>query len=167
MTAVTLYQLAAEHRESLEKLADLDLAPEVVADTLESLGGELQVKAQNVVAFMRNLESTASAIKEAEAQMAARRKAIENRAARLKQYVLDAMQANRIERIDCPLFAISIAKNPPAVDVYEERLIPVHYLTDPPPPPPQIDKKLIAQALKDGHEVPGARLVQGVRLSIR
>jgi len=167
MTTVTLYQLAAEHRDSLEKLADLDLPPEVVADTLESLGGELQVKAQNVVAFMRNLESTASAIKEAEGQMAARRKAIENRVGRLKQYVLDAMQQNGIQRIDCSLFAISIAKNPPSVDVYDERQIPTHYYTDPPPPPSQLDKKLIAQAIRDGHDVPGARLTQGVRLAIR
>jgi len=167
MTSITLYQLAAEHRASLEKLADLDLPPEAVADTLESLGGELQVKAQNVVAFMRNLESTSVAIKEAEGQMAARRKAIENRVASLKRYVLDAMQANDIQRIDCALFAITIAKNPPAVDVYDERQIPADYFTDPPPPAPQLDKKLIAQVLKDGHEVPGARLAQGVRLNIR
>jgi len=167
MTAITLYQLAAEHRASLEKLADLDLPPETVADTLESLGGELQVKAQNIVAFMRNLESTAAAIKEAEGQMAARRKAIEARVVSLKGYVLNAMQANDIQRIDCPLFAISIAKNPPAVDVYDERQVPKDYYTDPPPPPPQLDKKLIAQALKDGADIPGARLAQGVRLSIR
>jgi len=167
MTSITLYQLAAEHRTALEKLSDLDLPPDVVADTLESLGGELETKAQNVVAFMRNLETTAVAIKEAEGQMAARRKAIENRAASLKHYVLDAMQHNGIQRIDCPLFTISIAKNPPAVDVYDERQIPADYFTDPPPPPPQLDKNLIKQAIKDGFEVPGARPTQGVRLSIR
>jgi len=167
MTAVALYQLAAEYRADLETLADLDLPPEAVADTLESLGGELQVKAQNVVAFMRNLESTAAAIKEAEASMAARRKAIENRVASLKRYVLDAMQSNGIQRIDCPLFAISIAKNPPAVEIFDERQLPNDYLTDPPPPAPVPDKKLIAQVLKAGHDVPGARLVQGVRLAVR
>jgi len=167
MTAITLYQLAAEHRASLERLADLDLPPEAVADTLESLGGELQAKAQNVVAFLRNLESTAAAIKEAEGQMAARRRAIENRVASMKRYVLDAMQANGIQRIDCALFSISIAKNPPAVEVYDERQIPDDYLTDPPPPAPVPDKKLIAQVLKSGRDVPGARLAQGVRLNIR
>jgi len=164
---VSLYQLAAEYRRDLEQLADLDLPPETVADTLESLGGELEVKAQNVVAFMRNLESTASAIKDAEAQMAARRRAIENRVTSLKRYVLDAMQYNGIQRIDCPYFTISIAKNPPAVDVFDERQLPKDYFTDPPPPPPQVNKKLIAQAIKDGHDVPGARLTQGVRLNIK
>jgi len=151
----------------MEKLADLDLPPEVVSDTLESLGGELETKAQNVVMFLRNLETTASAIKEAEANMAARRKAIENRVEGLRRYVLESMQNNNIQRIDCPLFSISIAKNPPSVDIEDERQIPQDYWTDPPPPPPQLDKKLIAQALKDGADVPGARLKQGVRLSIK
>lgn len=164
---ISLYQLAAEHRAALDKLADLDLPPEAVADTLESLGGELEVKAQNVVAFLRNLETTAAAIKEAEAGMAARRKAIENRVDGLKRYVLESMQANGIQRIECPLFVLSIAKNPPSVEIEDERQIPAEYLTSPPAPPPQIDKKLIAQAIKDGFDVPGARLRQGVRLSIR
>lgn len=167
MTNITLYQLAAEHADALARLEDLDLSPEAVADTLESLGGELEVKAQNVVAFLRNLETTAEAIKQAEASMAARRKALENRAASLKTYVLEAMQHHGIQKIECPLFAISIAKNPPAVEIEDERLIPDDYRTNPPPPPPQIDKKLIAQAIKDGFDVPGARLRQGVRLSIR
>jgi len=167
MTAITLYQLAAEHRAALDTLADLDLPPETVADTLESLGGELQAKAQSVVAFLRNLETTAAAIKEAESQMAARRKAMENRVASLKRYVLDAMAANGISRIDCPHFSISIAKNPPAVEVYDEAQIPEDYFSAPPPPPLQLDKKLVAQVLKAGHTVPGARLAQSVRLAIR
>ncbi|MCK9554154.1 siphovirus Gp157 family protein [Aquamicrobium sp.] len=167
MSAITLYQLAQEYRADLDHLADLDLPPEAVQDTLESLGGELEVKAQNVIAFMRNLESTADAIKEAEKRMAERRKAIEKRADSLKQYVLDTMQHNGIQKIECPLFRISIAKNPPSVEIIDERQIPTHYLTDPPPPLPQIDKKLIAQAIKDGFEVPGAKLSQGYRLAIK
>jgi len=167
MNTLSLYQLASEYRSDLERLADLDLPPQAVADTLESLGGELQVKAQNIVAFLRNLETTAAAIKEAENQMAARRKAMENRAASLKRYVLDTLQQHGIQKIDCPLFCISIAKNPPAVEVFDERQIPQHYFITPPPPPPQLDKKLIAQAIRDGHDIPGARLAQGLRLSIK
>ena len=164
---VTLYQLASQYRADLEKLAELDLPEEVVADTLEGLSGELEVKAQNVVAFARHLEKTAEAMKEAEAEMAKRRKAVEARADRIKRYVLDAMQNNGIQKIECPWFAISIAKNPPSVDIEDERMIPQRFFVTPPPPPPQIDKKLIAQALKDGHEVPGALLKQGVRLAIK
>ena len=41
MTA--LYELAAEYRADAEKLADMDLDEQTLADTLEGLGGELEV----------------------------------------------------------------------------------------------------------------------------
>ena len=84
----SLYDIAAEYRQTADKLADLDLDEQTIADTLEGMSGALEVKAQNVVMFARNLEATATAIKEAETAMAARRKAIENRAAGLRRYAL-------------------------------------------------------------------------------
>lgn len=167
MNNLNLYQIASQYRGDLDKLAEMDLPDDVIADTLEGLGGELEVKAQNVVAFARHLEKLAESIKEAEAGMAARRKAIENRADRVKAYVLETMLTNNIQKIECPWFVLSIAKNPAAVVIEDERQVPQAYFTSPPPPPPQIDKKLIAQALKDGFDVPGAKLRQGVRLAIR
>ena len=92
--SITLYNLAAEYRTQLETLADLDLPEETVRDTLESLGGELEAKAQSVVGFTRHLETLAASIKAAEAEMAARRKTIENRVEHMKKYVLDCMQNN-------------------------------------------------------------------------
>ena len=56
-----------------QQLADLDLPPEAVADTLEGMSGDLELKAQNVAMFVRNLEATAAAIKEAEARMSEQR----------------------------------------------------------------------------------------------
>jgi hypothetical protein len=74
MTA--LYVLSQEYRTAAEKLADMDLDDQTFADTLESLSGDLEAKAVNVAMFCRNLEASAAAIEEAEAQMAARRKAL-------------------------------------------------------------------------------------------
>jgi hydroxymethylpyrimidine/phosphomethylpyrimidine kinase len=68
MTA--LYELAHSYRDAAEKLADLDLPPEVIEDTLESLSGDLEVKATNTAMLVRNIEATAEKIKEAEAAMA-------------------------------------------------------------------------------------------------
>ena len=164
---ITLYNLAAEYRTQLETLADLDLPEETVRDTLESLGGELEAKAQSVVGFTRHLETLAASIKAAEAEMAARRKTIENRVDHMKKYVLDCMQNNGIQKIECPYFVMSIAKNPPAVDVFDEAMIPADYFVEQPPPPPRLDKKLVMQAMKDGFDVPGCRISQGVRLSIK
>jgi hypothetical protein len=165
MTA--LYELAAEYRADAEKLADMDLDEQTLADTLEGLGGELEVKAQNVIMFTRNLEATAAAIKEAEAQMAARRKALENRAAGLRRYVLENMQFAGIQKIECPFFKLSIRDNPAAVDIYEPGLIPAQYMKQPEPPPPAPDKTAIKAAITAGTEVPGAKLTKGTRLEIK
>mgnify|MGYP001002869819 CR=1 FL=1 len=162
-----LYELAAEYRTDCEKLADMDLDEQTLADTLEGLSGELEVKAQNVIMFTRNLEATAAAIKEAEAQMAARRKALENRAAGLRRYVLENMQFAGIQKIECPYFKLSIRDNPAAVEIYEPGLIPAQYMKQPEPPPPSPDKTAIKAAIAAGAEVPGAKLTRGIRLEVK
>ena len=164
---ITLYNLASEYRAQLETLADLDLPEEVVQDTLESLGGELELKTQSVIGFSRHLEKLAESIKSAEAEMAQRRKIIEARVERMKHYVLDAMLNNNIQKIECPYFVVGVAKNPPSVDVFDEATIPLDYFVEQPAPPPRLDKKLVMKAMKDGFEVPGCRLNQSVRLSIK
>jgi hypothetical protein len=163
---LSLYQISAEYRESLTKLADLDLDEQTIQDTLESMGGELQAKATNVAAFCRDLEATAASIKDAEAQMKARRTAIENRATRLRKYLMDCMLMAEIQKIESPYFRLAIKQNPPSVEVFDERQVPQEYMKDSPPPPPTVDKTLVKQAIKDGYEVPGCRLVQGQRLEI-
>lgn len=165
MTA--LYELAREYRDAAETLADLDLDAQTLADTLEGMSGELEVKAQNVIMFTRNLESTAAAIKEAEAQMAARRKALENRAARLRRYVLENMQFAGVQKIECPWFTLSVRDNPAAVEIFEPGLIPAEYMTQPAPPPPAPNKTAIKAAINAGTEVPGAKLTNGTRLEIK
>ena len=162
-----LYELAAEYRADCEKLADMDLDEQTLADTLEGLSGELEVKAQNVIMFTRNLEATAAAIKEAEAQMAARRKALENRAAGLRRYVLENMQFAGIQKIECPFFKLSIRDNPAAVEIYEPGLIPAQFMKQPEPPPPSPDKTAIKAAIAAGAEVPGAKLTRGIRLEVK
>ena len=163
----SLYDIAAEYRQTADKLADLDLDEQTIADTLEGMSGALEVKAQNVVMFARNLEATATAIKEAETAMAARRKAIEHRAAGLLRYALSAMQVAGVQSIECPYFKLSVRKNPPAVEVFDAAQIPAQFMRTPEPPPPAPDKKAITEAIKAGQEVPGARLVSGERLEVR
>ena len=165
MTA--LYNIAAEYRAAAEKLAELDLDAETIVDTLEGLSGDLETKAQNVAFFARNLESTAAAIKQAEADMAARRKAMENRADGLKRYVFESMKLAGIEKIECPHFRLSIKNNPAAVEIFEPGLVPASFMRTPEPPPPAPDKTAIKEALKAGQDVPGARLTSGQRLEIK
>ena len=165
MTA--LYQLAHEFRDTAAKLEDLDLPPEVIEDTLEGMAFDLETKATQVACFFRNLEATAAAIKDAEAQMATRRRAIENRVARLKDYLLANMMIAGVQKIECPLFKLSVRDNPAAVEVYESALIPAQFMRQPEPPPPAVDKAAIKEALAAGQDVPGCKLTRGKRLELR
>lgn len=165
MTA--LYVLAGEFRQAAEQLADLDLDEQTVADTLESMSGDIEAKAANVAMFARNLEATAAAIKEAEGQMAQRRKAIEKRADNVRAYILRCMESAGIKKIDSPHLSLSVKANPPSVDVFDAAQIPAQFMRQKPPPPPEPDKTAIKAVLTQGLDVPGARLTKGSRLEVK
>jgi len=166
MTTPALYELAQNFRAAAEQLADLDLPPEVVADTLESLSGDLEMKAQNVALFARNLEATAAAIKDAEAGMAKRRKAIESRVAHLKDYMLAGMILAGVKKIEGPYLRIGIRENPESVDVFDPAQVPAEFMRQPEPPPATPDKTAIKAAIKAGTEIAGCKLTRSQRLSI-
>lgn len=166
MTLPALYVLASDYTEAAQKLTDLDMPDEVIADTLESMKGDVEVKAANVAFVIRNLDSFADQIKEAESEMSKRRKAIEARADRMRQYLKDNMIRCGITKIESPYFKLSIRDNPPAVSIDDGSQIPSDYWREI-PASMEIDKKLILQAIEDGFDVPGAHISRGQRLEIR
>ena len=164
MTA--MYELAVQFRQAAQQLGDLDLPDEVIQDTLESLSGDLELKASNVALFARNLAATAEAIKQAEAGMAARRIAIENRVKRLKDYLLNCMELAGVRKIEGPYLRLAIRDNPAGVDVLDAAQVPFEYMRWPEPPPPTPDKVAIKNAIRAGVDVPGAKLSYSKRLEI-
>lgn len=163
----TLYELVADFRADASKLADLDADEQTVLDTLESLRYPVEQKCLNVAAVCRNLEAVAESIRAAEAEMAARRKALQNRSERLRAYLKMGMESSGISKVESPYFNLAIRQNPPAVVIDAESQIPEAFMRTPPPPPPVPDKKAIADAIKAGQEVSGAHLERGTRLEIK
>jgi hypothetical protein len=163
----SLYLLAHEYRAAADQLADLDLDEQTVADTLEGMVGDLEVKAANVAMMARNLEATAAAIKDAEAQMAARRKTLERRSQWLRHYLLESMQHAGLKRMECPQFVLAVRDNPARVDVFAQAMVPEQFLRQPEPPPPEPDKMAIKEALESGADVPGCRLTRTQRLEVK
>jgi hypothetical protein len=164
MTA--LFILAQEYRALADKLHDTDLDEQTILDTLEAESGEVVEKCKNVAAVFRNLESDAKQIKEAEQQMAERRKAIEKRAESLKKYLKTNMEVSGISKIESPWFVLTIAKNPESVIIDDEASIPRDYMREV-PASYQPDKALIKSAIKDGYDVPGARVERSTSLRIK
>lgn len=163
----SLYVLTGDYLALANKLSDSDMDEQTIRDTLEGASGELEEKATNVACFIRNLESQAEAIRQAEKQMAERRKAIEKKAESIKAYLKDNMVRCEISKIDSPYFSLTIKKNPPSVVIDDAGQIPGEFYVYPEAPPPHPDKTAIAAALKAGQEISGAHLEQGVRLDIK
>lgn len=166
-TALTLFEIAQQYRHITDVLMDAGCDEQTLTDTLEAESWELETKASNYGFVIRNLEATATAIKQAEEQMAARRKALENRAKYLNERLKTGMEIARVTELSCPYFSVKIKKNPPAIDVWDEKQIPEQYWVQLEPPPKTIDKKAIKAAIDADIEVPGAKKVQGTRIDIR
>jgi len=164
-----LYEIASTYRQALDFFADheMDISAESVKDTLETIEGNFEQKAVNVAAFARQMEAEAEAIKHAEEGMAKRRKALENRAKWLRDYVKQEMEIMGMKKISfSPWFVLSVQKNPDSLDIYDEDVLPTQYVETKQVIETVIDKAAIKATLAAGDNVPGARLTNGTRLVI-
>jgi hypothetical protein len=164
---LALYQIADQYLQDMQMLQERDLDDQTFADTLESLSGDLEVKATNVAMFIRNLEANAEAIKAAEKQMADRRKAIEAKAERIKEYLLENMVRTNITKITSPYFNIALRNNPKSVSIAINANIPAEYYRQPPTPEPVLDKEKLKSDLQLGVVVDGCKLERKKRVEIK
>ncbi len=133
---------------------------------LERLEMALEKKAENIVKFIGELESRAAYHKSEEERIAARRKAMEARTVRLKDYLKRNLELAGRTEVEAGTHKIAIQPNPPSVYVDAEQSIPPRFFVIV-PQTTRLDKKAVADALKNGEDVPGARLVRGTSLRIR
>lgn len=155
MTA--LFSLVAEYRAAAEKLADMDLDLQTFNDTLESLSGDLETKAQQVAYVAMNFGSTASAIRAHAAAQLERAESLDRRAKDVRDYLARCMTDAGIEKIEGPGVKLSFRKSS-AVQITGEDMIPAEYMREKPAPPPTPDKAAIKAALSAGIDVPGASI---------
>lgn len=162
----TLYDLAGQYKQLAEQLATMDLDAQTVADTIEASGlvDDLQQKAQGILLVAKSAEQYLPAIDAEIERLQALKKRHQRVATGLRDYLQHHMQDAGIQRIECPLFQISLRQNPPAVQVWDETQVPAQFWVT---PKPNVNKTAIAAALKAGQDVPGARLTQSTRLDIK
>ena len=161
----SLYQIAAEYRAQLAALSDLDMPPEVVADTVESMQGDLEAKLRAVVAYSLELEIQAVGVAEAAKRMESRRKALETRVEALRAYALREMQACGIGEVSTAEFAAKVAKKPPSVHILEGAELPEEFLRTKTVVEP--DKAALKAALQAGRDIVDVHLISGYRLAIK
>ncbi len=163
-----LYVLTNQYLELAETLANGDFDAQTIADTIEAVGitDELTVKAQGIEFVARGAEAHNAAIDAEIARLQALKAHRQKTADGLRQYLKDNMERAGIEKIECPLFRLTIKKNPPSVEIHDPLSIPKELLRVPEVKPAP-DKARIKEALLCGDYVPGAVLMQGTRLDVK
>ena len=169
MTA--LFVLTNQYLELANKLADGDFDAQTIEDTIESSGitDELAVKAQGIEYVARGALAHNAAIDAEIARLRELKASRERVAQGLRDYLKSNMERAGIDKIECPMFKISIKHNPPAVEILDQLSLPAEYWRTPEPKPPVAapDKAKIKADLQAGVDVIGARLIQGSRLDIK
>lgn len=167
MTSLTLYQLQGEWLALANKLSDMDMDPQTIADTIEGSDVQMAIeeKVQGYEMVARNIESSCPVIQAEIKRLQALEKAVAARASALRLRVRTVMGDMAIQKISCPLFEIRIQKNPAALDVYDERMVPAEFWSKP-DPFDVLDKDALKKALTAGREIQGARLTRGESLRI-
>jgi Siphovirus Gp157 len=121
-------------------------------------------KRDNMGAFLARLAGEAEVLKKEEARLAARRRKFE----RIGEILTEGLHLQLVElgvkRVEGQKFSFAIKKNPPSVEITDETQIPAEFIDY----VPSIKKAPIKDALAEGKDVPGARLVtEKTRLEIK
>ena len=162
-----LYNLSAEVAALKEKLEASDLDEQTIADTLEAESFDFEEKCKAVAYVIKEFAAKEELLTGAIDEMVFRKNVIKNKVNSLQSYLLDCMKLAGVAKVPGVEFDISVRKNPPSVEVYESGLIPEQYWKVPEPAPATVNKKLVMEALKEGREIPGARISQTERVVIK
>lgn len=163
MTALTLYQCAADVQAALDYYFDSETERE---DTLEAVIGQFEVKAQSVIGYIKNQEITEKMLDEHIKQMTGKLKAVKAQNQSLRDYLARNMQAAGITEIkaDDGTFKASFRKSK-AVEILDEAQIPAEFMRETVKIEP--DKTAIRKAIEGGQEVAGAKIEERQNLQIK
>lgn len=163
-----LYEISQQYAD-VQKLIDSDdtgSMADAIAETMQMIEGDFQDKAVNVVLFTQNIESDIEAIDTEIKRLQDKKKAIQNKAEGMREYLRMNMAATGINKISCPLFSITLSTPQKQVEITNESMLPDDYVTVKTVIAP--DKSKILADLKEGVNVAGAVLVDGTpRLTIK
>jgi hypothetical protein len=168
---MNVFELASQYRQ-LEALVDADRddvpEDELLAHWLKT-EGDLNQKMENIGFAIRNREAILVGKQDAIKAMENSAISIEKEIERLKKLAVDLLTATGHKKAGGQALTLSVVPNQPKVLIEDEKVLPPEYLREIPPVPASTapDKKKLADDLKAGVIVTGAKLVPSVRLSIK
>lgn len=158
-----LYEITRDALELASLLETKELTPEL-EQALVINQEQLQAKAGNYAKVIANIQSDADAIDNEIKRLKAMKESKERAIDRLKSAVKNAMMVSNIEKIESPLFKLSIRKSE-AVEVNIVEALPSAFINV--KNVVTADKVAIKEAIKRGEHVTGAILIENYNLQIK
>ena len=161
----TLYQLDHD-LEAIRRICnDEDHDAESMMQGLSAVEAEREQKLLAYGKVATEMEATATAIREHEKRLAARRQMLQRKAERLKATATLSMTKHGPHTLEDDEMSMTLRKNPPHVVVTDLAKVHRDYLRV---PDPEVNKKAALEDLKAGKDVPGIVLIPGdMRVQIR
>lgn len=158
-----LYELTQNYINLQDLLEDETISQDLIEKAMKEVSEDIEEKAENYAAIMKNLEAEAEALEKEEKRLAARKSSLRNRNKILKDNLENSMKATGKTKFKTRLFSFNIAKNPPSLDIADEELIPDKYIVY----TKSTAKKTMIDDLKQGVIIKGVKLKQTESLRIR
>lgn len=153
----SLYTLTNQWQEVTAMMDNPDIDKKCVIDTLESLEGDIENKAESIFKVTKNIDADIEAIKIEITRLAARKAALEAQKKSLLEYLKDKLLSIGKKKVKTPIVTISFRKGAERVEIVDITKIPEHYTKI----QMVVDKKLIKDGFKNVSFIPGVELVRG------
>ena len=139
-----LYEITGEYLTLCQMAEDTDVDATVFADTLASIQGELEVKADSYAMIITNLNGDVEKIDKEIERLTHMKKVLKNRSDYLKNNLENAMRM-----IDVRKLKTDIQKNPQSLNILDEAKIPEKYMIA---QEPKLDRKALLSDVKANPE---------------
>jgi hypothetical protein len=160
---MNLYEITREALELAYLLETEELTPEL-EEMLVINQEQLQAKAGNYAKVIANIQSDADAIDQEIKRLKSMKDSKERAITRLKEALRQAMLVSAIDKIESPLFKLSLRRSE-AVEVDVVEALPTDFVTV--KTTKAADKVAIKEAIKRGENITGARIVENFSLQIK
>lgn len=150
-----LYEIANDYAALMAEGLD----PEMIADTIEGMEGEIEDKIENILAIIKNKKALSEALKNESKNLADRAKAELSAVDRMKSYISVELEKMGKKSFKAGIHSLTVRKGVQSVVIDNADDLPtdyVEYVTT-----TKADKNRIKLELKAGNEVPGAHLETG------
>jgi len=150
-----LHEIGVEYLEVL----DMDAPVEQLQETIDLIEDDFNSKAVNLVKYTNSIDSDIKAVDEEIKRLQERKKVLSNKRDGFRDYLRINMEKSGINKIESPIFNVTLGKAADVVVIDEQDNLPDDFVECSMTIKP--NKKAIKEALKDGEDVPGARLESG------